>query len=188
MTKGHSQSNYIGSSPGIHSIQEKDDYFETDQEGFGQSPKQGPGSEKITSKIANHYEVPNMTSMLYEFTNKEQDRIHQSFRVGNYVSLRDIPDSLLPGNVSSYAQSKQEENLYSIIERRSWVELSKNGGYFSKFTWQEDAYDNFKDSLKSLRLKHDKRMFELHGHAPFINNPERALAHRHESNFQSLNF
>lgn len=89
-----------------------------------------------------------MSSMLYEFTNKEQDRVHQSFRIGNYVSLRDIPDSLLPGNVSSMAQSKQEENLYSIIERRSWVELSKNGGYFSKFDWKEDDYGRWKDSLK----------------------------------------
>jgi len=28
------------------------------------------------SRISNHYEVPNMSSMMYEFTNKEQDRIH----------------------------------------------------------------------------------------------------------------
>lgn len=87
------------------------------------------------SKITEHYEVPNMTSMLYEYTNKEQDRIHQSFRVGNYISLRDLPNSIMPGNVSSMQTSKQEENLYSIVERRSWVELAKNGGYFSKFAW-----------------------------------------------------
>ena len=142
MTRGQNSQSYIGASPGIHSIQEKEDYFETDQE-FGGS---GQNGEQGSSKISNHYEVPNMTSMLYEFTNKEQDRVHQSFRIGNFVSLRDIPDSLLPGNVSSMAQSKQEENLYSIIERRSWVELSKNGGYFSKFEWKEDDYTNFKNS------------------------------------------
>jgi hypothetical protein len=86
-----------------------------------------------TSKISNHYEVPNMSSMLYEFTNKEADRVHQSFRVGNFVSLRDLPDSLLPGNISTMQTSKMEDNLYSVMERRSYVELANNGGYFSKF-------------------------------------------------------
>ena len=47
-----------------------------------------------------HYEVPNLSSMLYEFTNRERDRIFQSFRVGNYHSLRDLPRHLMPGNVS----------------------------------------------------------------------------------------
>lgn len=56
-------------------------------------------SQNYQSKISNHYEVPNMASMLYDFTNKEQERVHQSFRIGNFVSLRDLPDSLLPGNV-----------------------------------------------------------------------------------------
>lgn len=54
----------------------------------------------MASNISNHYEVPNMTSMLYEFTNKEADHIHQAFRVGNYVSLRDLPNVILPGNVT----------------------------------------------------------------------------------------
>ena len=91
--QNNNQNQYVGHTPGIHSIQEKDDIFETDE--FKSELNGG------ISKISNHYEVPNMTSMLYEFTNKEQDRIHQSFRVGNYVSLRDIPDSIQPGNVSS---------------------------------------------------------------------------------------
>lgn len=51
--------------------------------------------------IANgpHYEVPNLSSMLYEFTNKEQDRVRQGFRIGNFVGLRDLPTKLLPGEV-----------------------------------------------------------------------------------------
>ena len=41
--------------------------------------------------------------------------------------------------------SKMEENLYSVIERKTYVELSANGGYFSKFAWQPEPYDNFKE-------------------------------------------
>ena len=56
---------------------------------------------QFQSKIGKHYEVPNMSSMLYEFTNKEQDRVHQSFRTGNYVQIRDLPSVIVPGNVSN---------------------------------------------------------------------------------------
>ena len=56
----------------MNSIQEREDQYETD-ENF---TKTGEGSPVMVSKISNHYEVPNMSSMLYEFTNKEQDRIY----------------------------------------------------------------------------------------------------------------
>jgi hypothetical protein len=46
-----------------------------------------------------HYEIPNLTSMLYEFTNYEAERIHQGFRVGNFVSLRDLRVNFQYGNV-----------------------------------------------------------------------------------------
>ena len=92
--------------------------------------------------------------MLYEFTNKEADRIHQSFRVGNFVSLRDLPDHLLPGNVSTMQTSKMEDNLYSVMERRSYVELANNGGYFSKFQFMSDPYELYKKSLTDRRMEH----------------------------------
>ena len=59
-----------------------------------------PSSLLHTSVISNHYEVPNLSSMLYEYTNTEMDRIRYSFRVGNFYSLRDLPRHLLPGNVT----------------------------------------------------------------------------------------
>jgi hypothetical protein len=132
----------------MNPIMEKDDFFETSEE-FNNSSDQG--GVMVKSRISNHYEVPNMTSMLYEYTNKEQDRVHQSFRTGNYVSLRDLPNLIVAGNVSSMQSSKIEENIYSIMERRSWVELSQNGGYFSKFEWRPDEYGLFKEEQSKLR-------------------------------------
>jgi|688.fasta_scaffold322781_2 hypothetical protein len=52
------------------------------------------------STVLNHYEVPNLSSMLYEFTNREQDRVNQCFRIGNFLSLRHLPTFIMPGNVS----------------------------------------------------------------------------------------
>ena len=64
-----------------------------------------------------HYEVPSLSSMLYEFTNKEQDSCIQAFRTGNYVGLRDLPDHIAPNNVLQQAQMKVKEtlNLSTII-------------------------------------------------------------------------
>ena len=66
--------------------------------------RSGMGNGKGT--IANHYEVPNLSSMLYEYTNKERDRVFASFRVGNYNSLRELPRHLIPGNISLMHKSK----------------------------------------------------------------------------------
>lgn len=34
--------------------------------------------------------------VLYEYTNKEQDVIKNAFRIGNFNSLRDLPDEIAP--------------------------------------------------------------------------------------------
>lgn len=78
--------------------------------------------------------------MLYEFTNREQERIQQCFRIGNFHSLRDLPKHLLPGNVSYMSSAKINENLYGQREERSYIELQRGGGYFSKFEYRGDSY------------------------------------------------
>ena len=98
-----------------------------------------------------HYEVPNLSSMLYEFTNRETDRVKQSFRTGNYHSLRDLPRHLLPGNVSQWSRSKIESNLYSHIEERSYIELQNGGGFFSKFSYQANPFEDHLDKLAEER-------------------------------------
>ena len=46
-----------------------------------------------------HYEVPNLTSMLYEYTNREKDLVERAFRGGNYQTLRSLPDDIRPHSV-----------------------------------------------------------------------------------------
>lgn len=59
----------------------------------------------------NHYELPNLTQLLYDFTNKEQDTIMRCFRVGSYTSIRDLPSNLLPNAVTKMMADKQDSNL-----------------------------------------------------------------------------
>ena len=51
-------------------------------------------------KTPAHYEVPNLASMLYDYTNKEHDIVKQAFRPTNFHSLRDLPNDLAPFSVS----------------------------------------------------------------------------------------
>lgn len=53
-----------------------------------------PGSAIPVDDTARHYELPNLTQLLYDFTNKEHDMIMSCFRTGNYASLRDLPNEL----------------------------------------------------------------------------------------------
>lgn len=54
--------------------------------------------------------------MLYEYTNKEADRILQGFRIGNFVSLRDLPTDFNYGNVLLAQKDKIEHNLINKPE------------------------------------------------------------------------
>ena len=54
---------------------------------------------KSKNQQSMHYEVPSLSSMLYEFTNKEQDLVLQAFRIGNFISMRDLPDNIAPNNI-----------------------------------------------------------------------------------------
>lgn len=81
-----------------------------------------------------------------------------------------------------------EENLYSVIERKTYVELSNNGGYFSKFEWKPEPFGNFKEKLKKARLEHKAREEQIGKGAPFLTVAKISPPHRHESMFRSLLF
>ena len=53
-----------------------------------------------------HYEVPNLSSMLYEYTNKEKDYVERAFRGGSYQTLRALPDDIRPFNVGQAVKDK----------------------------------------------------------------------------------
>jgi hypothetical protein len=50
------------------------------------------------------------------------------------------------------SSAKINENLYGPIEERSYIELQKGGGYFSKFEWKPDPYSLFIEKESSEKL------------------------------------
>lgn len=63
---------------------------------------------KTTAPIR-HYEVPNLTSMLYEYTNREKDTVESAFRGGNYQTIRNLPDDIRPYSVGQAVRNKIAE-------------------------------------------------------------------------------
>ena len=47
-----------------------------------------------------HYALPNFSVVLPTYSNNEADCITQAFRIGNFVSLSALPNSVKPGQVS----------------------------------------------------------------------------------------
>jgi hypothetical protein len=47
--------------------------------------------------------------VLYEYANKETDIVQHCFRVGNYFSLRDLPDDFTANNVNQSMRERLEK-------------------------------------------------------------------------------
>lgn len=154
----------------------------------GTADSEAGEDQENSSSLANHFQVPNLSSMLYEFTNREQEKIQSCFRIGNFNSLRDLPKHLLPGNVSYMSSAKINENLYGAKEERSYIELQKGGGYFSKFEYREDPYSLFLESEKQDRYEKAQKQIDLHQNKPFINTTKQEYRHAHQIVFRPKDF
>ena len=98
-----------------------------------------------------HYEVPSLSSMLYEFTNREQDLVNQAFRTGNYINMRDLPENIAPNNVLQQLHVKMRQVLHESTvnaanKQKHLEHLKGNGGFFMKFEGSES--DPFLDQSK----------------------------------------
>ena len=125
----------------------------------------GQGQIPIDTSIK-HYELPNLTQLLYDFTNKEQDTIQQCFRTGNYTSLRDLPAHLMPNAIAKALREKQDANLLYKPPVGKVVNLT-GGGLFRDFEWMPEPYDAFlkqKGEEKDLHRQKQKLISDTDFH------------------------
>ena len=100
-----------------------------------------------------HYELPNLTQLLYDFTNKEQDVIQQCFRTGNYASLRDLPVQMMPNSIAKAMRDKQDMNLAFKPPEGKVVKLS-GGGLFREYEYISEPFDLY---LQQKQLENKER-------------------------------
>jgi len=115
----------------------------------------------------NHYELPNLTQLLYDFTNKEQDTIMRCFRVGNYTSLRDLPANLLPNSVIKMLNDKQDANLM-WKQPQPKVQTLTGGGLFSDYEYIGEDYVMYLKQKKDERTAKEQQP-KLHKRPFYLN-------------------
>jgi hypothetical protein len=86
------------------------------------------------------------------------------------------------------SSQKINENLYGQKEERSYIELQKGGGYFSKFEWQPDPYSLFMEAQSSERKERELKVLNMHENKPFIVEPKQPYRHRHQHIFHGKDF
>lgn len=124
---------------------------------------------KDHSGTVSHYEVPNLTSMLYEYTNKEQEHIQKCFRVGNFNMIRELPDKFEPNSIIDQIREKQNFNVHFMSKKLESEEPKKQyskligGGLFMKFEYMSDDYDAYLESLKKEKKESKDIASKLHG-------------------------
>ena len=129
---------------------------------------------KDNSGTVSHYEVPNLTSMLYEYTNKEQEHIIRCFRPGNFSMLRELPDKVEPNSIIDTNREKQNFNVHFKSKGASTHEPKKEyskligGGLFMKFEYISDDYDSYLESLKKEKLDKKEAQKKVHGDKKFL--------------------
>lgn len=117
-------------------------------------------------KKMNHFEIPNLSSMLYDYTNKERDLIQQCWRVGNYNSLRDLPTNIGPSQVLKSYQEKQD--IAHLPGKPKRLTALSDGGYFSRFEWKPEPFDLFISKEKKEREEKSSAIEKVHGKSKFI--------------------
>lgn len=85
--------------------------------------------------------------------------------IGNFHSLRDLPASIAPSKVMKSYQEKQD--IAHLPHRPRMTALS-DGGYFSRFEWQPESYDDYLDKEKEERETHKDVIEKLHKNKKFF--------------------
>jgi len=117
-----------------------------------------------------HYALPNFSVVLPTFANHESDVIAQAFRIGNYVSLHDLPNRVKPGQVSRGRFQKILDNRQPsdvVTPENPAGRFHNKPKYFSDFEYMPTPYSIADSIMHAERLEHNKDVEKAGHKAPF---------------------
>ena len=103
-----------------------------------------------------HYALPNFSVVLPTYSNAESDLITQAFRIGNFVSVSALPNSIKPGQVS---RSRFQKILDNRQPAEDW-NVNLGAPYkpkqktFSEFEYMPSPFSLADEVAKEDREKH----------------------------------
>jgi hypothetical protein len=107
-----------------------------------------------------HYALPNFSTVLPTYTNYEADAVVSAFRVGNFYSIKDLPENLRPGQVA-------RQRFQKILENQQQAEncdtYQPKRMCFSEFEYIPSPYSIVETMAREERLAHEKKVSEFGG-------------------------
>jgi len=117
-----------------------------------------------------HYALPNFSVVLPTYSNNEADVITQAFRIGNYVSLSALPNTVKPGQVS---RSRFQKILDNRQPAEDW-NVSLGAPYkpkaktFSEFEYISTPFSLVDELAKQERERSHKAVAAAGHKTPFL--------------------
>jgi len=127
-----------------------------------------------------HYALPNFSVVLPTFSNHEPDVSTQAVRIGNYVSLSDLPNGIKPGTVSRGRFQKILDNREPATEAAANYKAKPK--YFSEFEYLPSPFSMADDLAKNERLKHEASVRDA-GHTMTFRMSDNAIKQKHDDAF-----
>ena len=112
-----------------------------------------------------HYALPNFSVVLPTYSNQESDVITNAFRVGNFVSLHDLPHNVKPGQVSRSRFQKILDNRQESTENK---QPHSKPAQFSTFEYVPSPYSVADDIARNNRLRSEELKKEAGHTTPFM--------------------
>lgn len=151
--------------------------------------QKNPMEERMFGSEAqmSHYEMPNLSACLYDYTNKEQDAIYRCFRTGNYDSIRDLPNDIAPQHLIEQIKDKITKNITKNPneperDHRGKIIKLAGGGLFHEFEWMPDSFSNFLEAKRKEKGESDETIGKLHS-KPFVSTHD-PVTTKYENPFQ----
>ena len=110
----------------------------------------GSSSGPSRTRALPHYALPNFSVVLPTYSNQESDVITNAFRVGNFVSLHDLPHNVRPGQVSRSRFQKILDNRQESTENK---QPHSKPAQFSTFEYVPSPYSVADDIARNERLR-----------------------------------
>jgi len=145
-----------------------------------QWPPPGNMGRSSESEKVPHFALPNFSVVLPTFSNHESDVITQAFRIGNYVSLSSLPNTVRPGQVSRSRFQKILDNRQpSDAEPTAYKPKAK---YFSEFEYMPSPFSMADEVAKVERLASEAKVREA-GHTATFRMSDTSVRLRYEDAF-----
>ena len=130
--------------------------------------QEGDPEEEGPVKVLPRYAIPNITSILPEYSNAEAEYIQRTFAQGNYDLLHTLPSDISAGEVNKFRKAHMEQARKMLLDNMphaagSIPNATNKNGLFQEFDYKPSPY-SLPDEIQSReRLESEAARMQISG-------------------------